>query len=511
MTTTASRAKRIEEPPQAEQATKLTIPELAEGMRSGNLPAVIEIVAPTTEIEEYRETASGLALLAHRMARIVYDTGSKTGMEQARTDRRELVTLRTSLQAKRKEVKAGILAKGKLIDSEAARIEAEILLLEEPIDIQIKNEERRKEEEKQERDRVERERVGEIRAAINKIVQRPIDAIGLNVAGLDRIIGKMVESPPTVEVFQELMEEATAGYNYSLQQLREARGKKAIDEEAQAKLKADQEQLAQQQAAENERQRLAREEEERRASDAKAEQQRLDDDRQRRQWIQSAINEIRMSPAAAIGQTAAAMRHMIASLEQQAPTESDHQEYYPGAMEAWHSSLKTLRDMAGKQQAAEEANEKAETARREADRIAEEARKEADRKAELAREYEASWNAAHAENAKRDALAAAIAECWAPAHEENQQRDRQREAKEKEARDLREKRLATANRITALRAKPAMANFMTAAGEYRVASDEDANDRMVELCAIYQTALDAAGIKKSVRREKPPATEGANK
>lgn len=60
-------------------------------------------------------------------------------------------TLRTSLEAKRKELKAPALERSRLIDSEAKRIESEIRSLEDPIDALITAEEQRRERERAER------------------------------------------------------------------------------------------------------------------------------------------------------------------------------------------------------------------------------------------------------------------------------------------------------------------------------------------------------------------------
>lgn len=67
----------------------------------------------------------------------MWDVSTTKGDREARAARKELVTLRTSLEAKRKELKAPALERAKLIDTEAKRIEAEIRSLEDPIDALI--------------------------------------------------------------------------------------------------------------------------------------------------------------------------------------------------------------------------------------------------------------------------------------------------------------------------------------------------------------------------------------
>ena len=135
-------------------------------------------VASTTAITEYSATETALAVLKLRLKDAKYEVTTTAGMATAKQDRRELVTLRTSLEAKRKEIKAPALVRCKLIDEEAKRITAELLALEIPIDEQIKAEERRKAEEKAERDRLAAEAQKLLDDKIAAISQLPLKVIG---------------------------------------------------------------------------------------------------------------------------------------------------------------------------------------------------------------------------------------------------------------------------------------------------------------------------------------------
>lgn len=96
---------------------------------------------------KYSRTELALADLRQRYEGATFDLTTTKGDKAARAARLELVTLRTSLEKKRKELKAPALDIGKKIDSEAARLTAEIEKLEQPIDAQIKADEKRREEE----------------------------------------------------------------------------------------------------------------------------------------------------------------------------------------------------------------------------------------------------------------------------------------------------------------------------------------------------------------------------
>ena len=110
-----------------------------------------------TPLVKYSATEAGLAALKAELAGKTYDLKTTKGDAAARADRLRCVTLRTTLERRRKDFKAPALAYGKLIDTEAARITAEIEALEAPIDAQIKADEQRRAAEKAERERIERE------------------------------------------------------------------------------------------------------------------------------------------------------------------------------------------------------------------------------------------------------------------------------------------------------------------------------------------------------------------
>ena len=139
-------------------------------------------VASTTAITEYSATEAALAKLKLRLKDAKYDVTTTAGMTTAKQDRRELVSLRTSLEAKRKEIKAPALERCNLIDKEAKRITTELLALEVPIDEQIKAEEKRKADEKAERDRLAAEAQKLLDDKIAAIGQLPLKVIGKDSA-----------------------------------------------------------------------------------------------------------------------------------------------------------------------------------------------------------------------------------------------------------------------------------------------------------------------------------------
>jgi len=139
-----------------------------------------------TVLVEYNRTEAALADLRARYAGAVYDLTTTAGDKAARAARLEIVTLRTGLEKRRKELKEPAVAFGKRIDEEAKRITAEILALETPIDEQIKSDEARRAAEKAEKERIAAERVAGFRERIAAITACVARCHGIDSARIER-------------------------------------------------------------------------------------------------------------------------------------------------------------------------------------------------------------------------------------------------------------------------------------------------------------------------------------
>jgi hypothetical protein len=128
---------------------------------------------------KYSRTELALADLRDKYAGKIFDLTTTKGDKEARAARLELVTLRTGLERKRKELKAPALEIGKTIDTEAARITKEIEALETPIDTQIKADEKRRAEEAARKAAGEAFRVALHKALLDRINGYARDAVGL--------------------------------------------------------------------------------------------------------------------------------------------------------------------------------------------------------------------------------------------------------------------------------------------------------------------------------------------
>jgi colicin import membrane protein len=242
----------------------------------------------TTQIAEYSQTEAALADLASRYKGVVYDMTTKEGLAAAKTGRNELRGYRTSLEAKRVEIKAPALERCRLIDAEAKRITAELEALENPIAAQIKIEEDRIAAEKAAKEAAERKRMEEIQARMNAMRELPIAAFNCSAEQIQEYVKALEAQEINAEQFGDFVPEAQALKVTTLATIKQTLETKMANEAEAARLKAQREELERAQAeqaardAESARQReeaerasrLKIEEEQRQARAAIEEQER---------------------------------------------------------------------------------------------------------------------------------------------------------------------------------------------------------------------------------------------
>lgn len=215
--------------------------------------------AVNTQIKEYSATEAGLAALREKYQGRTFDVATAEGDKEARSARRELVTLRTTLEAKRKELKGPALEYAKRIDTEAKRIEGEIRALEEPIDAAIKAEEARKAEEKAERERIERERVAKIRGQIDIIRNLPVESTGDTADQINATLADLTALQITEAEYAEFADEARSVRDQVAETLAGMLGDAQAREAEAARLAAERAELERQRQEQEARERAERE------------------------------------------------------------------------------------------------------------------------------------------------------------------------------------------------------------------------------------------------------------
>lgn len=201
-----------------------------------------ELEQVKTAVAEIDRVAAGLAELKQQFAGVVYDVKTAKGMEEAKAARAAIRKPRYEIELIRKNAKAPILALGRKLDSEAARITAEIMTIEDPVDKQIKGEETRREIERIEKANAELARVEALNLRIDAIREMPIDASGLTSAHARQVLA-IAEAMQIGPEFEERKEEAKAALFTAIASIKGVVAEREKHEAEQEKLKAERAEL----------------------------------------------------------------------------------------------------------------------------------------------------------------------------------------------------------------------------------------------------------------------------
>lgn len=367
-------------------------------------------VVPSTKIVEYSKTEAALSDLASRFKGVLFDVKTREGLKAATEARREIRSYRTSLEAKRVEIKAPALERCNLIDSEARRIKTALEALEDPIDAQIKREEQRVQEAKDAAIRAEQERLAAEERARKEAEQK---ALADARAKLEAEQAELARQQAALKEAQEKAERER-------QEAEAAARRKQEDEERAARVRREEEDRAAR-AARDEADRKAREQQERNAA-AVSEVQGI-----QQQVIIAQCGRLGVRA----GGTIACIEETLAETEAW-PVDAEHFGiFYPAAVKAKETAVEQIRALlaAALAREAESAKMKEERERLEAERLAAE---EAQRKARIAKELKEAAERRAAEERERAEREKAEAE---------ERAVEERKRKEQEAEEARKREL----------------------------------------------------------------------
>src|SRR6187431_221892 len=166
-----------------------------------------ELVLIESALAEFDKVSAGLAQLNKNFAGVLYDVERPEGMNSAKAARKLLREKRTGVERVRTEAKAPLLAIGRRLDTEAKRITAELEKLEDPIALQIENEEGRVERERLAAIAAEEQRVAAIKARIEAVYAMSVVPPNFTAA---QLLNRRAEIDAVVpdDSFQEFREEA---------------------------------------------------------------------------------------------------------------------------------------------------------------------------------------------------------------------------------------------------------------------------------------------------------------
>lgn len=194
-----------------------------------------DLAIVTESLTAIEKIEAGIAELAIKTKGVVFDVKTAPGMALAIAARASVRDPRYAVERARKAAKAPILQMGKDIEATAARITAQLLELETPIDLQIQNEQARKDLEKAEKAKAEQARVAKIQDNISEIRGRPMLMLGYPAFDILQTLERMRALPPAspgfYEEFVEQAESTKAGAIAALEGMHAAAVKHEAEQE----------------------------------------------------------------------------------------------------------------------------------------------------------------------------------------------------------------------------------------------------------------------------------------
>lgn len=149
----------------------------------------------STKITEYSKVEGALAELRLQFGSLIVDCSTAAGMKEAKHARGEIRRYRTDLEKERVRIKAPALEHCRLIDSEAKRITAELLKLEEPIAQQIEAEETRIENERMARVREQQEKELFDKVLLDTIERAPMHVFTSGMQTMQKVLTELEAFP----------------------------------------------------------------------------------------------------------------------------------------------------------------------------------------------------------------------------------------------------------------------------------------------------------------------------
>jgi hypothetical protein len=232
-----------------------------------------DLILIDTALQDFDKISAGFTLLEKNFKGIVFEVDTQIGMEHAKAARAKIREPRYTVERLRKGAKAPLIAIGKRLDAEAARLTNALLELENPIQEQIKYEEDRQERERLERAQKELEQKQRIESRIQAI-RESVVASGF----APDVIETRMNDIRSIDIdasFQEFQQQASDAKTAALARLAELHAA-AIERVAEIeRIAAERAELARLRAAQEERDREARADQARRDAEAQKERDRL--------------------------------------------------------------------------------------------------------------------------------------------------------------------------------------------------------------------------------------------
>lgn len=223
----------------------------------------------TILVPEYTPFETKLTEFKDKYESIVVDVSTTKGMEAAKASRKELRDSYLNLKDLKAKIKAPVLERGRLIDSEYNRIDAELKKLFAKFDQPIKDEEAKKKAAKEKKEREKREALLALQNEISSIQNKPSSLIGFSSEAIELELEQLRTLEIDSEKFGDLAVDAITAKKTAIGQL-ETMVQQAKHAEA-----------------------------------MEAENKRIREEQERRQRIDGLLSRLRNAPSSAFGKSSA--------------------------------------------------------------------------------------------------------------------------------------------------------------------------------------------------------------
>lgn len=243
-----------------------------DSVEAGKSRDLVRLGVTDEAIEELRRQYAGLTI----------PDGDEDAYKAVSVAISTLSSLRTQVENRRKEIKAPLLERGRILDAEAKRITAKLREIEEPLVQERGRILEQKRAEKEAREKEEAERVERHRSRIREMQERGA-SVSKSIEELEGFIAALEATEISAETFEEFASEAVFARSAALDRLRTRVGELRREEEErkareaeEARLRAEREELERRDREIKKREEALRqqEEEKRRAEEVKAAEER---------------------------------------------------------------------------------------------------------------------------------------------------------------------------------------------------------------------------------------------
>lgn len=146
--------------------------------------AAITLLPTQKALSEFEKVSAGITALTRQYANVVYPVATSKGMDDAKAARLTIREPRYAVQRAAKAAKDELNSIKANVAERADQICQALMLIEEPIDAQIKAEELRRDEERKRKEAEEVARVAALRQRLQAIINLPAEQVGKSASDI---------------------------------------------------------------------------------------------------------------------------------------------------------------------------------------------------------------------------------------------------------------------------------------------------------------------------------------